>query len=128
MNRVFADSHFFFAILNPHDAAHAKAVGRDDRRVNMPRRKWLIAVVLLLLYVVTWVGGWITHARDLDARAKRVTAYSAHVDWCFPVLPGLLVTDSGYTIAPKHAESGIKVVLFYGIGSVEIVRLVERKA
>jgi hypothetical protein len=25
MNRVFADSYFFFAILNPHDAAHAKA-------------------------------------------------------------------------------------------------------
>jgi uncharacterized protein len=33
MNRVFADSHFFFAILNPHDAAHAKAidVGRQHR-------------------------------------------------------------------------------------------------
>ena len=33
MNRVFADSHFFFAILNPHDAAHAKAIdfGRRHR-------------------------------------------------------------------------------------------------
>ncbi|MGO8744973.1 MAG: type II toxin-antitoxin system VapC family toxin [Thermoguttaceae bacterium] len=26
MNRVFADSHFFFAILNPRDAAHATAM------------------------------------------------------------------------------------------------------
>jgi uncharacterized protein len=26
MNRVFADSYFFFALLNPHDAAHAKAI------------------------------------------------------------------------------------------------------
>ena len=25
MNRIFADAHFFFAILNPHDAAHPKA-------------------------------------------------------------------------------------------------------
>ncbi len=33
MNRVFADSYFFFAILNPHDAAHAKAMdfGRQHR-------------------------------------------------------------------------------------------------
>ena len=26
MNRVFADSYFFFAILNPNDAAHARAI------------------------------------------------------------------------------------------------------
>jgi len=26
MNRVFADSYFFFAMLNPRDGAHAKAV------------------------------------------------------------------------------------------------------
>jgi uncharacterized protein len=34
MNRIFADSFFFFAILNPHDAAHAKAmdIGRQHRR------------------------------------------------------------------------------------------------
>jgi hypothetical protein len=69
-----------------------------------------------------------THAWDVDARAKRVKGYSAHVDWCFPVLPGLLVADSGYTIGPKHADDGIKIVLFYGIGSVEIVRLVDRLA
>ncbi len=33
MNGVFADSYFFFAILNPHDAAHAKAIdfGRQHR-------------------------------------------------------------------------------------------------
>jgi hypothetical protein len=33
MNRVFADSYFFFAILNPRDAAHAKAMdfGRRHR-------------------------------------------------------------------------------------------------
>jgi predicted nucleic acid-binding protein len=26
MNRIFADSYFFFAILNSHDTAHAKAI------------------------------------------------------------------------------------------------------
>jgi predicted nucleic acid-binding protein len=33
MNRVFADSHFFFAILNPGDVAHAKAMAfaRENR-------------------------------------------------------------------------------------------------
>jgi len=33
MNRIFADSYFFFALLNPHDAAHAKAIdiGRQYR-------------------------------------------------------------------------------------------------
>ena len=30
MNRVFADS-FFFAILNPRDAAHAKAIDLGRR-------------------------------------------------------------------------------------------------
>ncbi|MHB1035720.1 MAG: type II toxin-antitoxin system VapC family toxin [Pirellulales bacterium] len=33
MKRVFADSYFFFAVLNPHDAAHARAmdIGRQHR-------------------------------------------------------------------------------------------------
>ena len=33
MNRIFADSFYFFAILNPHDAAHSKAIdiGRQYR-------------------------------------------------------------------------------------------------
>jgi hypothetical protein len=33
MTRIFADSYFFFAILNPRDPAHAKAVdfGRRNR-------------------------------------------------------------------------------------------------
>jgi len=33
MNRVFADSYFFFAMLNPRDAGHARAVefGRRHR-------------------------------------------------------------------------------------------------
>jgi hypothetical protein len=33
MTRIFADSYFFFAILNPHDAVHAKAIdfGREHR-------------------------------------------------------------------------------------------------
>jgi predicted nucleic acid-binding protein len=33
MNRIFADSFYFFAILNPHDASHAKAIdiGRQYR-------------------------------------------------------------------------------------------------
>jgi hypothetical protein len=31
MSRVFADSHFFFAILNPNDTAHAQAIDAGRR-------------------------------------------------------------------------------------------------
>lgn len=46
MNRVFADSHFFFAILNPHDAAHQKAVdfGRQCR-VPLATTAWVLTEV-----------------------------------------------------------------------------------
>ena len=46
MNRIFADSYFFFAILNPHDAAHAKAieVGRQHRRPLMTTA-WVLTEV-----------------------------------------------------------------------------------
>ena len=32
MSGIFADSHFFFAILNPRDTAHAKAIELGRRR------------------------------------------------------------------------------------------------
>jgi hypothetical protein len=46
MNRVFADSHFFFAILNPHDAAHSKAIeaGRLHRG-PLITTAWVLTVV-----------------------------------------------------------------------------------
>jgi hypothetical protein len=44
-----------------------------------------------------------------------------HVDWCFPLLPGILVSDSSYVVGPLYGKGGVKVVLYYGIGSVELL-------
>jgi uncharacterized protein len=46
MNRVFADSHFFFAILNPNDAAHAKAIDAGHRhRGPLVTTAWVLTEV-----------------------------------------------------------------------------------
>jgi hypothetical protein len=42
------------------------------------------------------------------------------VKWSFPLLPGVLVTDSWYSIGPLWAEGGVKLVFYYGIDSVEL--------
>lgn len=47
MNRVFADSHFFFALLNPNDAAHAKALDVGGRRR---------AALVTTAWGYTWIG------------------------------------------------------------------------
>ncbi|MEN6406544.1 MAG: PIN domain-containing protein [Thermoguttaceae bacterium] len=46
MNRVFADSYFFFAILNPHDAAHEKAIAAAHRhRGPLVTTAWVLTEV-----------------------------------------------------------------------------------
>jgi hypothetical protein len=46
MTRVFADSYFFFAILNPHDAAHEKAIDFGRRhRVPLLTTDWVLTEV-----------------------------------------------------------------------------------
>lgn len=116
--------------VGPLSPGSAPTAGRDHPTVNRTRtrRAMVVAIVVVLLYAVTWIGGWITHARDLDACAARDKGFNAGIAWCFPILPGILVADSGYTIGPKHANDGVKVVLFYGFGSVELVRLADRRA
>jgi hypothetical protein len=112
-------------------------------------RKWL--VVLLIAYLATWIGGWVSHSRELRSRAERYWRDAAdrsrdaeleatrqgyrfhpaarpggpltYVNWCFPVLPGILVTDSGYVIGRLYGTGGTKVVLFYGFGSVELMSI-----
>jgi len=116
----------------------------------MLRRKRLLAYILVALYLVTWVGGWISYTRhvrdetearwqkgvqrsnDLEADfAKmgdelpifhRVFTEGPHryVHWCLPVLPGILLTDSGYSIGPHMGRGGNYLVLYYGFGCVEL--------
>ncbi len=43
------------------------------------------------------------------------------VAWCFPVVPGVLIANSSYVIGPLYGRGGVKVVIFYGFGSFELV-------
>jgi uncharacterized protein len=46
MNRIFADSYFFFAILNPSDSAHAKAMDFGQRhRGPLVTTAWVLTEV-----------------------------------------------------------------------------------
>ena len=120
--------------------------------LSMLKRRWLAATVLLALYLLTWIGGWHSHAQEIEARAyRRWTDASARaqemarlaaadgeqrrpiglrqggpqtgVDWCAPILPGVLICDSYYVIGPLWGRGGVKLVLYYGFGSVELLTL-----
>jgi predicted nucleic acid-binding protein len=46
MNSVFADSFFFFAILNPADAAHAKAIDfSNQQNARLVTTTWILTEV-----------------------------------------------------------------------------------
>jgi hypothetical protein len=116
-------------------------------------RKHPCCYLIATLYLLTWIGGWISHARQLqtdsDARWKylhrrlyeddleqgkkvdeAVLSHYVHpegptswVSWCVPILPGLLLADSGYTVGPLSGRGGGKLVLYYGFGSIELCTL-----
>jgi hypothetical protein len=111
-----------------------------------------LLAVYLVLYFATWVGGWSSHARDLKHRAesgyrlmlqnrrdeeevavptvRNNPHFNGHymypqygVQWCVPVVPGVLLANS-YDFTPDCGGSGgVKVVLYYGFGSQELWRL-----
>lgn len=115
------------------------------------KRRRLILWLLVFLYAVTWIGGWITHARDLDESAwvsyrnaqKRSADWQATepgmevpiflelrddgpatgVDWCVPILPGVLLADSYQVIGPLDGRGGVRVVFYYGVDGVVIGQL-----
>jgi hypothetical protein len=45
------------------------------------------------------------------------------VKWCFPILPGILLADSYEFLGPLNAKGTVKIVLFYGTGSVVLCDL-----
>ena len=126
----------------------------SEEYCSVKKMKKKIAVAVVFLYAVTWVGGWITHSRELKARARQMYAEaekqdrelaelsqkeglgsydtSGHlrkngpstcVTWCVPLLPGVLLADSWYVIGPLVGRGGMKIVLYYGFGAIEIVCL-----
>jgi uncharacterized protein len=89
MNRVFADSYFFFAILNPHDAAYSKAI-EASRKHRGP------------LVTTAWV---LTEVADgLAATPRRTVFHRVLVD---------LEANKTTLIVPANAETFEKGVELY---------------
>jgi hypothetical protein len=118
----------------------------------MKRHRRALWLVLFLLYAATWVGGWITHARDLETSAwakygraqqrkaewladapagSEVPIYhqvfeggpATGVNWVVPLLPGVLLADSYEVVGPLNGRGTVKIVLYYGTGSVVLCEL-----
>ena len=109
-------------------------------------------ILIALLYVWTWYGGYVFYSADLTSEAnkeyssivdkykKKAEEYKdvgleysyniydevhrngprASIDWCFPIIPGILIAESHYSIGPSLDTGGINIILFYGIGTIEL--------
>jgi hypothetical protein len=115
----------------------------------MLKRKVFWVCVLVPMYAVTWIGGWISYAGQLrehtesayrfierDNQKEETQAhwqgYKPHptqlrpdgpksgVYWCIPMLPGVLLADSYESIGPLYGEGGVYVILYYGVGCTKL--------
>ena len=107
------------------------------------RRKRLLFSILVA-YAITWIGGWHFHRQEISIEAQRLYdramarnveskdtgGYEIElrrggpqhgVDWCIPILPGVLLADSFYAVGPIYGKGGVKFVLFYGFGTVTLL-------
>lgn len=122
-------------------------------KLPSPKRRWfqyrlrtlLLAILFLALYLGTWMGGEESHRQEIRSRAQQLWdkgdkqakaiglvngwgsvlpgGPDAEVNWCYPILPGILIADSCYVVAPLHGEGGVKLILYYGSGSAELFTL-----
>jgi hypothetical protein len=133
-------------------AAAELDVRRAEVSSAMKTRRRLFWVIVMLLYAATWIDGWKTHARDLKASAQaqyqraqeRNSEWKAEepagaelpiylqlrdggpatgVNWCIPLLPGVLLADSYEVLGPLKGRGMVKIVFYYGTGSVVICDL-----
>ena len=127
---------------------------RDEARATMlkDKRLWVSALTLALLYAVTWVGGWISYARELHDRTEAGYSAMRHADeaeeaaalragvkphrpsvhpdgpksgvyWCIPLLPGVLLANSHESIGPLYGQGGTYIVVYYGFGCKKVCML-----
>lgn len=117
----------------------------------MPRFRRQFFVLVLVLYLATWVGGWKSHAEQMketaEAKYKAIELSNQQlaeedrefgiqqrpiplhsrphwgVSWCVPLLPGVLLTDSYFSVSPMGGRGGVKVVIYYGFNSTELCML-----
>ena len=97
------------------------------------------------LYVVTWIGGTCVYAHDMHVRAldrhahlvslqrhyeeqngDRLSRSLAFKDgprtslhWSVPLLPGVLLVSSDYSIGPLDGDGGPRLVIWYVFGTRE---------
>lgn len=119
----------------------------------MTLKRKVISIVVMLLYVITWIGGHRTHSINLQKHAAqlyvgalfknkemsdmassegleepppivvRKDGPKSKVKWSIPIVPGILLVNSYYVIGPLYAEGGTKIILYYGISSKVICYL-----
>jgi len=117
------------------------------------KKKWVtVAMVLVSLYVATWIGGWRSLSGELDRRAwagwhegtqreQEITHRFAAEGldkpggfellkggpvthfWCVPLLPGVLLTKSSSIIGPMWGGGETKIVMYFGTGSFDLMIL-----
>lgn len=114
--------------------------------LDLMRARSKILLCLVPLYVVTWIGGYYSHSASLKRETQRryeaaqksdaeYAAFAARegvppfrqrahkdgpkcgVHWSAPVLPGVLIADSYYSVGPLYGRGGVKIVIYYGFGS-----------
>jgi hypothetical protein len=112
----------------------------------MANRRSKIFFSLIVLYLITWIGGYKSHSAFMKREAQRLyqeakqrddqdaamsrafgnpvgrPRVSEHgpqsdVTWCVPLLPGVLIANSFYVVGPLYGRGGIKVVIYYVFGS-----------
>lgn len=109
-----------------------------------------LLIAVTFAYLLTWIGGGSAHHREMSHLANRLYARAEStnrklleldrlngdtttppielrsggpkvvVNWCIPLLPGMLITDSEYAVGPLYAKGSKKFVLFFGVGSITL--------
>ncbi len=111
-----------------------------------------VRAIVVSAYLVTWIGGWYSHVCEMSGVARRLyTRAEANnaqliewerqghektrpiellpggpksvVNWCVPILPGVLLADSHYVVGPVFAKGSTKIVFYYGVGSSTFLEL-----
>jgi hypothetical protein len=125
---------------------------RSARRLKpqITLRTLFYVQLVAALYLGTWVGGCRSYracvqrqaqtewesARQMNATAGafarrcgfcyediRPDGPVSKVNWCVPLLPGVLLADWDFVVGRLWAKGETMIVLYYGFGTMELVSL-----
>lgn len=111
--------------------------------MKRPSKKTVL--ILAGLYAATWIGAVVVYPRDMAYRANEEYAWAQAAQrgnaqrirdgvskpaafpdgprtefrWCVPIAPAILLVSSDYQIGPLWGHGGIRLVFFYGVGTIE---------